>query len=109
MAPPVGSRVEEPRRPHPRSLAPLSEVFPDSSSALSELAAARRLKVVVPPRAHRRTAHSPLEVRIRANIIALLDIDTVQQTFRCHFFLDASWVRTLPSALPLPPARSAPA
>ena len=93
MPPPVGAKVEEPRLPHPRSLAPLSEVFPDGANARSELAAARRLKMVVPPIAHRRTPKSPLEVRIRANVIALLDIDAVQQTFTAHFFLDATWVR----------------
>ena len=93
MPPPVGLRVEEPRLPHPRSLAPLADVFPDGTSARSELAAARRLKLVVPPAAHRRTPKSPLEVRIRANVIALLDIDAVQQTFTAHFFLDATWVR----------------
>jgi len=95
MPPAVGTRVDEPRTPHPLSLCPLAEVFTDESGARSELAAARRLKMVVPPAAHRRrcSASAPLEVKIRSNIIALLDINTVQQTFTCHFFLDATWVR----------------
>ena len=92
MPPPVGVHVEKPRKPHPLSLVPLEDVYPDGAAG-SELAAARKRSLLVPPLAHRRTARSPLEVRVRANIIALLDVNLVDQTFTCYFFFDATWVR----------------
>jgi len=92
MPPPPVARERCPqRKPHPLSLTPLAEVFPEGTA---EHAALRRDAQFVPPLAHRRgSATRPLEVRVRSTITSLTDIDFGNQTFTCTFFLDASWVR----------------
>lgn len=92
MPPPPQASARCPcRKPHPLSLVPLTEVFPEGTS---EHAALRRDAPFVPPLSHRRgSATRPLEVRVRSTITSLTDIDFAKQTFTCTFFLDASWVR----------------
>ena len=92
MPPPPKADARCPcRKPHPLSLVPLTDVFPDGTS---EHAALRRDAPFVPPLAHRRgSASRPLEVRVRSTITSLTDVDFGKQTFTCTFFLDASWVR----------------
>ena len=81
------------RKPHPLSLVPLTEVFPEGTP---EYTALRRDAQHVPPLAHRRNSSArPLEVRVRSTITSITDIDFAKQTFTCSFFLDASWVRRL--------------
>ena len=79
------------RKPHPLSLVPLTEVFPEGTP---EYTALRRDAQHVPPLAHcRNSSARPLEVRVRSTITSITDIDFAKQTFTCSFFLDASWVR----------------
>ena len=83
------------RKPHPLSLVPLAQVFPEGTP---EHAALRRDAPHVPPLAHRRgSSERPLEVRVRSTITSITDIDFAKQTFTCSFFLDASWVRACAS------------
>jgi hypothetical protein len=90
MPPPVALRREEERKPHPRSLAPVSDVFTQGSSQFLSL---NRQGGVVPPLAHRRgDAANPLEVRVRASVLTVLDIDLVAQNFKCSFFVDFIWI-----------------
>ena len=90
MPPPQALRPEEPRKPHPRSLVRYAELLEPGDADVAE----HKRQQFVPPLAHRRMkARSPLEVRIRANILAVLGIDLVAQQFRAHFFVEATWVR----------------
>ena len=90
MPPPVAVARTALRTPHPLSLVPLSSVFVEGTEEHTALSQHRAL---VPPLAHRRGLSSrPLEVRVRTTISAVLDVDLVEQTFKCSFFLDATWV-----------------
>ena len=94
MPPPVALRREEPRKPHPRSLVPYEQVFNASTCDNPALLRASSSRQFVPPLAHRRNnAKSPLEVRVRANVISVLGINLVEQTFKTHFFVECTWVR----------------
>jgi hypothetical protein len=93
MPPPVALRREEPGTPHPKSLVPMAELLSDAAA----VDAAVLRQNFVPPLAHRRNkATSPLEVRMRANVISILGIDMVNQAFRASFFVECSWVREIP-------------
>lgn len=92
MPPPVATASAPQRKPYPKSLVPLAELEGITGDALATLS--RRKRALVPPAAHRRTPKSPLEVRVRASVLSILDVNLVAQTFRCQFVLVASWVET---------------